>query len=141
MKRFIITVLIAIVLHAVACIIVPPFEFGHNRTECFFFALAGGFMAFPILFAVVLLPLRAALRRFMPASTPQTRAIVAGLVLFVLVAVMILPRQLAGEPVKPYQHSYLAHWIFWSVFIVVITLAFFWPFGPQSRRSSYDHGA
>jgi len=141
MKRFIITVLIATVLHAVACIIAPPFEFGHNRTECFFFALGGGLMAFPILFAVLLLPLRAALRRFMPASTPHTRAIIAGLVLFALVAVMILPRQLAGEPVKPHQHSYLAHWIFWSVFIVVITLAFFWPFGTQNRISSHEHAA
>lgn len=37
MRRFIITVLIATVLHAVA------FEFGRNRAECFFFAfLAAG---------------------------------------------------------------------------------------------------
>lgn len=34
MKRFIITVLVLTVLHAVACIIAPPFEFGRNRTEC-----------------------------------------------------------------------------------------------------------
>jgi hypothetical protein len=35
----------------------------------------------------------------------------------------------------------MANWIFWSVFIVVITLAFFWPFGTQSQSSSYDRTA
>ena len=141
MKRFIITVLIATVLHAVACIIAPPFEFGHNRTECFFFALVGGLMAFPILFAVLLLPLRAGLRRFMAASKPHTRAIVAFIVLFAIHASFTLPRQLSGVPLPPYMHGYLANWIFWSLFIAVITLAFFWPFGTQSRSSSDDHVA
>ena len=141
MTRFIITVLIATVLHAVACIIAPPFEFGHNRAECFFFAFVGGLMAFPIMFAVVLLPLRAGLRRFMPASTPHTHAIVAFIVLLAIRAAFTLPRQLSGVPALPFQHGYLAHWIFWSVFIVAITIACFWPFGTQSRSSSYDHAA
>jgi hypothetical protein len=56
MRRFIITVLIATVLHAVACIIAPPFEFGHNRAECFFFASVSGLLGFPVMFAVVLCP-------------------------------------------------------------------------------------
>src|SRR5215510_15955752 len=47
-RRFIITVLIATVLHAVACILAPPFEFGHSRAECFFYAFVSGLMAFPI---------------------------------------------------------------------------------------------
>jgi hypothetical protein len=45
-----ITVLVATILHAAACIIAPPFEFGHNRLECFFFAfLSGSFRGFPLL--------------------------------------------------------------------------------------------
>src|SRR6185436_9893396 len=103
MRRFIITVLIATVLHAVACIIAPPFEFAPTRSACFFYAFVSGLMAFPIMFALLLLPLRAGLRRFIPNSTPRTHALVAGLLLFALVAVMILPGQLAGIPVKPHQ--------------------------------------
>ena len=141
MKRFVITVLIATMLHAIGCILAPPFEFGDSRAECFFLAFVSGLMAFPILFAVLLLPLRAGLRRFMPPSTPHTRAIVAFLVLLAVRAAFTLPRQLSGVPAPPYQHGYLAHWIFWSVFIVAITIAFFWPFGIQSRSSSYDHAA
>jgi hypothetical protein len=133
MKRFIITVLVAAILHAVACILIPPFEFASTRTACFFFAFVSGLVAFPIVFAVVLLPLRAALRRFMPRNTPTTQAIVAGIALFGLVALMILPRQLAGVPVQPFQHSYLAKWIFWSVLAVAVNISFFWPF--STRRA------
>ena len=132
MKRFVITVLVATVLHAVACILVPPFEFAPTRSACFFYAFVSGLMAFPIMFALLLLPLRAGLRRFMPNSTPRTHAIVAGLLLFALVAVMILPRQLAGIPVKPHQHSYFAKWTFWLLFASAVDLSFFWPFGARA---------
>ena len=141
MRRFIITVLVATMLHAVGCILAPPFEFGHSRAECFFFAFVSGIVGFPILFAAVLLPLRAGLRRFMPASTPQVHAVVAFIVLYVIRVAIILARQLSGIPSLPFQHGYLAEWIFWSVFVVAITVAFFWPFGTKSRHSSYDHAA
>ena len=52
MIRFIISVLVATLLHAVACILVPPFEFAATRPACFFFAFVSGLMAFPILLAV-----------------------------------------------------------------------------------------
>ena len=138
MKRFIITVVVATMLHAIGCILAPPFEFGRNRAECFFFALVSGIVAFPVLLAVLLLPLRAGLRRFMPASTPYTHAVVAFIVLFAIRAAITLPGQLSGVRLQPFQHGYLAHWIFWSVFIVAITVAFFWPFGTQTPRSTYD---
>jgi hypothetical protein len=81
-KRFIITVLVATLLHAVACILIPPIEFAPTRLDCFYYAFRSGLVAFPIVFAVLLLPLRAGLRRFMPQSTPRCHAIVAGLALF-----------------------------------------------------------
>ena len=140
MTRFVIAVLIATILHAIACILAPPFEFGHSRAECFFFAFVSGLMAFPILFAVLLLPLRAGLRRFMPASTSHTRAIAAFIVLLAVKAAFTLPRQLSGVPAPPYMHGYLANWIFWSVFIAVITVAFFWPFRAQTQSSTHDQG-
>ena len=132
MKRFVITVLVATLLHAVACILIPPFEFAPTRPECFFYAFVSGLMAFPIIFAVLLLPLRLGLRRLMPKSTQRSHAIVAGLVLLVLVAVMILPRQLAGIPVMPHQHSYLHKWVFWLLFALAVDLSFFWPFGGRA---------
>jgi hypothetical protein len=134
MKRFIITVLVATMLHAVGCILAPPFEFGHGRAECFFFAFVSGIIAFPILFAAVLLPLRAGLRRFMPTSTPQLHAVVGFIVLYAIRAAIILARQISGVPSLAFQHGYLAQWIFWSVFVVAITVAFFWPFGAQPHR-------
>ena len=141
MRRFIVTVLVATILHAIACILVPPFEFGQSRAECFFFAFVSGLMVFPILFAVLLLPLRAGMRRFMPASKPHTQVVVAFIVLLAVKVVLTLPGQLAGEPVKPHQHSYLANWIFWTVFIAVITVAFLWPFRTQTQSSSHDEAA
>src|SRR5262245_35692547 len=107
MRRFIITVLIATVVHAVACILVPPFEFAPTRLACFFWACRSGIVVFPIVFAVLLLPLRAGLRRFMPQSAQQTHAAVAALVLFVVVAIWILARQLSGIPSPAYEHGYL----------------------------------
>lgn len=139
MKRFSITVLIATMLHAIACILAPPFEFGHSRAECFFFAFVSGIVGFPILFAAVLLPLRAGLRRFTPAGTPRIHAIMAFIVLYAIRAAIILTRQLSGVPALPFQHGYLARWIFWSAFVVAITATFFWPFGTQNRHSNYDH--
>jgi len=32
-------------------------------------------------------------------------------------------------------------WLFWSTVAVVVTVALFWPFDAQSRRSIYDHAA
>ena len=122
--RFVITVLIATILHAVACILVPPFEFAPTRAVCFFFAFVSGIIWFPILFAVLLLPLRVGLRRFLPDSTALTHAVVA---------VMILPAQLAGIPVKPYQHSYWCKWAFWLVFAFAVDVSFFWPFDGHRR--------
>ena len=141
MRRFIITVLVATMLHAIGCILAPPFEFGHTRAECFFYAFVSGIIGFPILFAAILLPLRAGLRRFMPASEPRAHAIVAFIVLYAIRAAIILAHQLSGVPSLPFQHGYLAQWIFWTVFVVAITVAFFWPFDTQSRSLSYDPAA
>jgi hypothetical protein len=139
MKRFVITVLLATMIHAIGCILAPPFEFGHNRPECFVYAFISGIISFPILFAVLLLPLRAGLRRFMPLSTQYTHAIVAGVVLYALRASIILARQLSGVPSLPFQHGYLAQWLFWSFFVIAITISFFWPFGPPAN--SYNQAA
>ena len=136
MIRFGVTVLVATVLHAVACILVPPFEFADTRPACFFFAFTSGLMAFPVLLAVVLLPLRRGLRRFMPRGTERTHAVAAALVLFALVAALILPRQLAGVPVQPFQHSYLYKWAFWLLFALAVDISFFWPFATPPRDLS-----
>src|SRR5262245_59443669 len=132
MRRFFSTVLIATVLHATACILVPPFEFAPTRPACFFWACRSGIVVFPIVFAVLLLPLRAGLRRFMPQNTGQAHAVVAAVVLFVIVAVWILARQLSGRPSPPYEHGYLSQWIFWPIFACVIALSFFWQFGART---------
>jgi predicted tellurium resistance membrane protein TerC len=144
MLRFIITVLVGTVLHALACIIMPPFEFAPTRLACFFWALRSGIVVFPIMFAVLLLPLRVGLRHFMPQRTPQTHAVMAAFVLFVVVAVWILARQLSGVPSPPYEHGYLCQWIFWPLFVFAIAISFFWPFGTRATiqtDAGNDHAA
>jgi hypothetical protein len=81
---------------------------------------------------VLLLPLGAGVRRLMPLSSQRTHAIAAGIVLYVLRASIILARQLSGVPSLPFQHGYLAQWIFWSLFVIAITISFFWPFGAEA---------
>src|SRR5947207_6173822 len=130
--RFIITVLVGTVLHAVACILIPPFEFAPTRLGCFLWALRSGIVVFPILFAVLLLPLRVALHRFMPQSTPRTHAFVAAVVLYILPAVRTLARPLSGVPAEPLEHGYLSEWIFCPVFVFAVAISFFWPFGAQA---------
>lgn len=141
MMRFIITVLVATFFHAVACILIPPFEFAHTRFTCFFWACRSGIVVFPIVFAVLLLPLRAGLRRFLPRRSQQTHTIIAASLLFVLVAAWILARQLSGIASPPYEHGYVCQWIFWPLLVVIVAISFFWPFGRKvSIRSDriYD---
>ena len=135
MRRFIITVLVATLFHAVACILVPPFEFAPTRPACFFWAVRSGLVAFPIVFAVLLLPLRMGLRHGLPQRTQQTHAIVAGIALFIVVAAWILWRQLSGVPSPPYEHGYLGQWLFWPLLVVAVVLSFFWPFGAPAARA------
>jgi hypothetical protein len=136
--RFIITVFVGTVLHAVACILMPPFEFAPTRLACFFWALRSGIVVFPFLFAVLLFPLRAALRRFMPQSTQRTHALVAAVVLYVLPAARTLARQLSGIPAKPFEHGYLCQWTFWAVFAFAIAISFFWPFGAPTTIQAHS---
>jgi len=136
--RFIITVLVGTILHAVACLLLPPFEFAPTRLECFYGAIRSGLVVFPILFAVLLLPLRVALRRFMPQSTQRTHAIAAAVVLYVLPAVRTLARQLSGVPAEPFEHGYLSQWIFWAVFVFAIAISFFWPFSAPATIQAHS---
>jgi len=136
MKRFIITVLVLTVLHAVALIIAPPFEFGRNRTECFFLALGGGLWGFSLISALVLWPLRWGLRRLMPPQMRRTQAVLAGLVLLGLVAAWVF-----SHPILPHQHSLYVYWLACSILTIAATISFFWPFGMDARSSKYDHSA
>ena len=136
MRRFVITVLVATVLHAVACIIAPPFEFGHNRTECFFFALGGGLWGFSLIAALLLWPLQWGLRRLLPQMR-RAQAVLAGLVLLGLVAAWVFTH----PNTLPHQHGFYVYWLAWSIFAVAATISFFWPFGMRARSSQYDHAA
>jgi len=136
MKRFIISVLVATVLHAVELIIAPPFEFGHNRAECFFFGFLGGLWGFSLMFALVLLPLQWALRRCLPPQMRRTQAVLAGLVLFGLETAWVFT-----HPVLPYHHGFYVRWLACSIFAIAVTISFFWPFGADGRSSRYGHAA
>jgi hypothetical protein len=130
MRRFIITVLVLTIVHAIACIIAPPFEFGRNRTECFFFAFVGGLWAFSVISALVLWPLRWGLRRVMPPQMRRTQALLAGLVLLGLVTALVFT-----HPMRPHHHGFYLRWLAWCIFAIAATISFFWPFGIDRRSS------
>ena len=132
MRRFIITALIATVLHAVACIIAPPFEFDEQSVSfriCFWRA------RFPRLCLRWLLPLRWGCP-LMSQGMQRAQAIVAGSVLLGLAAAWGFT-----HPTFPFQHGLYVHWLFWLGCHDFIFLAF-WrarerrlTIPPQSRGS------
>ena len=136
MRRFIIAVLVATVLHAVDCSIAPPFEFGHNRAECFFFAFGGGLFGFSLMFAIVLLPLQWGLRRWILHQMRRTRAILAGLVLLGLVSAWVFT-----HPTLPHHHGFYVRWLACSLLAIAAAISFFWPFGNGGRSPEPDRAA
>src|SRR6185369_16132293 len=85
-ERLIVAVLVGTIVHAVACIVKRPLEFGNgSRLHTFFGAFVSGLISFPIVFAALLLPLRAVLRRCIPHATNWTQATIATLALLLLI--------------------------------------------------------
>jgi NADH:ubiquinone oxidoreductase subunit 2 (subunit N) len=138
-ERLIVAVFVGTIIHAVACIIKRPFEFGNgSRLHTFFCAFVSGLMTFPILFAVLLLPLRAILRRYIQQRTKWTHVIIAALGLLLLVWTWILVRFLSGVELPPFCHGYLCHSLFWSFFVVSIAASFFWPDAPGNMDLAWQ---
>ena len=65
-------------------------------------------------------------------------AIAAALVLWSLATAWVVAHVLSGIPALPFQHGYLCHWTFWSIFSFAVAISFFWPFGASNRNVSYD---
>ena len=142
-KRLVIAVLVATVVHAVACIIKRPFEFGDgSRFNTFIFAFVSGLVAFPVVLPVVLLPLAAGVRHFIPHAGERTHALVAAAVLLASVAELhIVPFFRQWEP-PPHCHGFLTHWAFWSFFSVAVAISFFWPLAaPDAMGTDAAHDA
>jgi hypothetical protein len=127
-KRVMIAVLVATVVHAVACIIKRPLEFGDgSRFDTFIFAFVSGLVAFPVVLPVVLLPLAAGVRHFIPSAGERTRALVAAAVLLASVAALHIAVFFRHWEPPPHGHGFWTHWAFWSVFSVAVAISFFWP--------------
>jgi hypothetical protein len=101
-KRLIRSVVAGTVFHAVACIISRPLEFGDgSRLHTFFCAFASGLLTFPILFAALLLPLQAMLRRCLPQNAQWVHGIIAGTALLVVTGIWILASFFSGVTLPP----------------------------------------
>jgi hypothetical protein len=135
LKRLVLAVLAATVFHAVACIIKRPLEFGDRaRLPTFLCAFVSGLISFPFVFAALLLPLRAGLRRYLPRSAQRTRGVVTLLVLLALVAVWIGVPFLHGRELPPYCHGYFWHSLFWFCFVILSVTTFYWPLSAQRQE-------
>src|SRR5258706_2102372 len=121
MWRFIITILLGGIVHGVGCIINPPFEFGGGRLHTFFFALTSGFIFTSVFVVLLFMPLRAALRRFMPRAQIGQMIVAAMTLLLVAAAwtgVLVLSHH-------TFMYSYQSYSAFWSVYAVVLSFSFF----------------
>lgn len=127
-ERLIVAVLVGTIVHAVACIIKRPLEFGNgSRLHTFFCAFVSGLLSFPVVFAALLLPLRAVLRRCIPHATKWTQATIAPLAILLLIWAWILMRLLSGVELPAFCHGYFWHTLFWTIFVIAVVLSFFWP--------------
>lgn len=134
LKRLVAAVLVATIFHAVACIIKRPLEFGNStRLHTFLCAFISGLISFPIVFAALLLPLRAVWRLCLPQRTQRTHGIVTALVLLALVAVWILVPFLRGRELPPFCHGYFWHSLFWFCFVIFSVTTFYWPLAAQRQ--------
>jgi len=133
MKRFIITVLVATMVHAVFLIVAPPYEFGNTHLQCFASAFISGIVVFPILGAVVLVPFRALVRRLMRRTSPRTQTVVVAVVVLGTIAVLNLVLALRDWTPEPHMHGRLGHLIFTLVFPLSVIISFFWPFESIER--------
>jgi len=133
LKRLIIAVLVGTLVHAVACIIKRPFEFGDlSRVHTLCCAGVSGLLSFPPVFAALLLPLRTGLNRYMPRASQLAHAMVAGLALLALVGTWIGVRFFSAVELPPYCHGYFWHSLFWVTFVVAVVASFFWPLAGES---------
>src|SRR6476469_932020 len=112
MKRFIITVLVATMVHAVFLIVAPPYEFGNTHLQCFASAFISGIVVFPILGAVVLVPFRALVRGLMRRTLPRTQTVVVAALVLSIIAVLNLLLALRHWTPDPHMHGRLGHLIF-----------------------------
>src|SRR5262245_48540523 len=124
MLRFIITALLGGILHGVGCIIKPPFEFGKDRPTEFFWGVISGFVFTAIFVVVLFLPVRAAMRRFMPRRAPQIHAIMTAAALLVVVTALTIWRLLSHHTFL--RGNYQSFWAFWSIYVVACVFTLFW---------------
>jgi hypothetical protein len=134
-----VAVLVGTVVHAVACIIKRPFEFGNlSRIHTFCCAGISGLLSFPLVFAALLMPLRTGLNRFMPRASQRVHAIVAGLGLLGLVGIWIGVRYFSAVELPAYCHGYFWHSLFWVIFVIAVVASFFWPLAGESSVQSHS---
>src|SRR5262245_36037875 len=120
-ERLIVAVFVGTIIHAVACIIKRPFEFGNgSRLHTFSCAFISGLLTFPAVFAAFLLPMRAVMRRCIPRATNWMQATIATLALLLLIWAWILIRLLSGVELPAFCHGYFWHSLFWTILVIAV---------------------
>jgi hypothetical protein len=132
-RPLIVAVLVGSFIHAMACIVKRPFEFGDgSRIHTFFCAGISGLLSFPLVFAALLLPMRRGLNYFIPKSTQRGHAIIGAVILLALIGTWIGVRFLLGVELPPYCHGYFWHSVFWAIFVFAVVISFYWPLASET---------
>jgi hypothetical protein len=132
MRRFFITVAVGALVYTAGSFITPQ-----EDSLAIVFAPIAGSIFTAIVIAVLLLPLRAGLRAFMPQSTQRTYGIIAASVLLALVTAFSLVLSAESLP-----DGRLSFWALWAFYVVALAFSFFWPLATQSKiqaHSVHDH--
>jgi hypothetical protein len=122
MRRFILSALVGAVVYT-GGIALEPFEGG----PAIVFVPITGLIFSAIFLAALFIPMRAAVRRFVPGSTRRFQACVVGGSLLALVAGLaacISPTAISQS--RP------AFATFWGAYVVALAVSFFWPLTAQS---------
>jgi hypothetical protein len=96
------------------------YTIGFLTTDRQFLPISGIFFS-AIVAGIFVLPLRLLLQLFMPRAEPQSRALIAGVVLMVPVTYAAL-----NLPTTYLPHGRIGFFLFWVVYLSTLVLAQFW---------------
>jgi hypothetical protein len=127
MVRFIITVVLGAVFYSAATAIDLVLAPGDDNLAILFAPIVGVIFT-AIVVTLLLLPVRAVLRRFRPGASQRSHALVAAALLCALVTVFSLVGSRTTFPA-----GRLSFWALWTCYSLSVTASFCWPLAAQSK--------
>jgi hypothetical protein len=127
MLRFTITVVVGTLFYSAATVVNQILAPGDDNLAAFFAPIAGVIFSATAV-TLLLLPLRAVLRRFLPGASQRSHALVTASVLIALVTGFTF-----ASPQSTFLTGRLSFWAIWAVYALSITISLFWPLAANGK--------